>query len=542
MLTSEQFTNLKIKISTVIDSLVDIVKNSNDTLDKSSYFYHSEERKIFIIYLYIYKLLINNDDYIKEKYYLYKEHIRNRADNDISEISNIEADDELDLLLRIKQKLFISKFHYDDEDGTIYLEDDSWFDSEWFIILITLIIDNISKNKSNKQINICYAIGSTELTKLENREDMEQFLSNYTYYNIKIKQVDKNKTNKDNSILTLKNAAINYLKHLKQYEHGLESSESYQIFYNLLKSECEKQGFELSENAFLLSDIQSINFEEIIDDNFCKQTLSKQNHIIENAVWKTGNDITLLEYTNGYIDNLVDLLTVLPISSNKSYKMIKEDKKYKDIQLLLILITSKFLLTYLNNEDIDYSLLELSNVKPKYMSSIYNKDEQILKNKIKGYTLDLNIFKKNLEYEKNERYSLNIEELGKERYQSQLEKCVSNINRLSIKIASLNSKLATSQREYEEIKTNQKELYKDVDNFTYNNSIIQHICNSIIGCSFYMKTNNNSSLMNNIIIFEDFERTENSFYLEISFKELLKISNPYLINSITEQEDLPKLA
>ena len=57
-----------------------------------------------------------------------------------------------------------------------------------------------------------------------------------------------------------------------------------------------------------------------------------------------------------------------------------------------------------------------------------------------------------------------------------------------------------------------------------------------------MKTNNNSSLMNNIIIFEDFERTENSFYLEISFKELLKISNPYLINSITEQEDLPKLA
>ena len=49
MLTSEQFTNLKIKISTVIDSLVDIIKNSNDTLDKSSYFYHSEERKIFIL-------------------------------------------------------------------------------------------------------------------------------------------------------------------------------------------------------------------------------------------------------------------------------------------------------------------------------------------------------------------------------------------------------------------------------------------------------------------------------------------------------------
>ena len=123
MFTSEQFTDLKIQISTMIDSLVDIIKRPNELLENSPYYYHEEERNKFILYLYIYKILLNNDDYICDKYYMYKEHIRNRADNDISEKSNINCNDELDLLINIKHRLQINKFYYDDEDGIIYLED-----------------------------------------------------------------------------------------------------------------------------------------------------------------------------------------------------------------------------------------------------------------------------------------------------------------------------------------------------------------------------------------------------------------------------------
>ena len=78
--------------------------------------------------------------------------------------------------------------------------------------------------------------------------------------------------------------------------------------------------------------------------------------------------------------------------------------------------------------------------------------------------------------------------------------------------------------------------------FNYNNSIIQHICNSITSCSFYLKTNNSIDLLENIIIFEDYKRADNAFYLEISFRNLLKISNTKKITGIEEQTDLPKLA
>ena len=68
------------------------------------------------------------------------------------------------------------------------------------------------------------------------------------------------------------------------------------------------------------------------------------------------------------------------------------------------------------------------------------------------------------------------------------------------------------------------------------------MCNSILGCSYYLKTNNNKALFNNIIIFEDYEKTDNSFYLEVTIKDLLKISSQSIINGIIDQNDLPKLA
>ena len=48
-----------------------------------------------------------------------------------------------------------------------------------------------------------------------------------------------------------------------------------------------------------------------------------------------------------------------------------------------------------------------------------------------------------------------------------------------------------------DITTLDQDKFIDGDNsednlYNYNKSIIKHICNSIIGCSYYLKTNNNS--------------------------------------------------
>ena len=47
--------------------------------------------------------------------------------------------------------------------------------------------------------------------------------------------------------------------------------------------------------------------------------------------------------------------------------------------------------------------------------------------------------------------------------------------------------------------------------------------------------------LENVIIIEDYVKTDNAFYLEVSFKELLKISNLKVIEGVEEQSDLPKL-
>ena len=64
---------------------------------------------------------------------------------------------------------------------------------------------------------------------------------------------------------------------------------------------------------------------------------------------------------------------------------------------------------------------------------------------------------------------------------------------------------------------------------------------SIYHSGFYLKTNNNNDLLENVIIIEDYVKTDNAFYLEVSFKELLKISNLKVIEGVEEQSDLPKL-
>ncbi len=535
----------KEKIALIINSVIDIIKYPEQPANNSAYFYRISEKNNFLIYLYLFKLSINSKEYLEMKYINYLNKFTSYQHYDLTQITNIPSNDEIDLLLSIKEKLDLLEFYYDENEEKIIFYDNTYVNSRWFLSFITLLLDN-TRNNDMKEINVCYTIPSRDTSVLRNKEDLDNFLQKFTYYNIKVKRTDKTKQVRENNILIVKNAAINYLKHLKQYKHGLENEESYLIFYNLLKNECRKEGFELSEEEKELLDIESKKLEKIysiIDENFFTYQLSKQVHIIENVVWQSSNDITLLENMNTSIDNLIDLFTILRLNQRSAYAKIKSEHNINDIKILMLLITNQFLLTYLTDSDeIDYSLLDLSSIKPKYMNHICNNQEQDIKSRLRSFDMELSQAKSILEKYKEERSTLNKEELGPEKYQKELERCVSNINRESIKIGRLNSNISALSREYEELKKHQIEKYRNVDLYNYNHSIIRHICNSILGCSYYLKTSNNSSLFNNIIIFEDYEKTDNSFYLEVTFKELLKISSQYLLNGIIDQYNLPKLA
>lgn len=538
------YTNTKEQVSLIIESLLEMIKNPKKQVSECTYFYHEKERKTFSIFLYLFKLMVNDQSYLEDRYEEYLNKYEHK-EFDVPNVTNIECQNELDLVLNIKQKLLTTEYHYSEKNNTIEFIDDTYIEVNWLLTFLTMLFANPTSGET-KEINICYTIPEKETEKVVSFNDTEKFLSNFTYYNIVVKHTDTSKEMKENNILIVKNAAINYLKHLKQYKHGLENKETYMIFYNLLKNECKKEGFELKESKCNLLDIeekQLNKLKEFINEDFLNYQLSKQVHLIENVVWQSSNDITLLEHTNASIDKLLDLITVLNSSPKKTYNKIKEENGINDIQITLILIVSQFLVTYQNNqEEIDYSLLNLSNIKPKYMNSICAKYEQDLKTKIKSLNIEIASTKSKLDIYKQERVDLDSKGYEPDKYQKELEFCVSNINRESIAIARLNSLLASLSKEYEDLKKKQKTKYRNVDLYNYNHSIISHICNSIIGCSYYLKTNNNSSLFNNIIIFEDYEKTDNSFYLEVSFKELLTISKQNLIKGIIEQNDLPRLA
>ena len=545
MLDKNKIKKTKEKVSFIINSLIEMIKNPNLPVNKSAYFYHQSEKNNFIIYIYLFKLLINEPDYLEKKYKNYLNHFTIENPNNISKITDIKANNELELLLIIREKIKQLDYIYNESEEKIYFIDNTYVNSRWLISFISLILDN-TKNYDSKEINICYTIANKEITKLVDSSNIESFLSKFTYYSIRVKRTDKTRQVRENNILIVKNAAINYLKHLKQYKHGLENEESYLIFYNLLKSECNKEGFELEEEEKNILEIEPKELDKIyqyIDEDFYKQQLSKQVHIIENIVWQSSNDLTLLEHMNTSIDSLIDFFSIIKIEPNNTYIQIKKNHTINDIKLLLILTINQFLLTYLSElDEIDYSLIDLTSVHPQYMNRIYKTEEQDIKNRLNSYNQELTTAKRKLEENKNERAILNKDELGPEKYQKELERCVSQINRNSIIIARLNSTISSLTREYEELKKIQSEKYRNIELYNYNHSIIRHLCNSTIGCNYYMKTNNTNSIFSNIIIFEDYEKTDNSFYLEISIKELLKISNHFILNGIIEQNDLPKLA
>ena len=534
---------IKEQVMMIFDSLIDIINKPSLVVNKSPYFYHEEAKYNFIIHLYIFKLLINNKEYLEKKYNEYISKYPKKIYYTIANITNIEYIKEIDLLFNIKDKVTLNNYKVNYEENRIYFKDKTYVDYRWFLAFISVLLDN-TKNNEYKEINICYTIANKDVNKVKDKKDIENFLEKFNYYKINIKRINNKESVKENDILIVKNAAINYLKHLKQYTHGLENEESYLIFYNLLKKECHKKGFELHEEETNLLDIpyNELNkIKNLMDNSFYNSSLTKQVHIIESAVWQFSNDITLLEHMNSSIDNLGDLLTIIRVESDKTYKEIRDSYNIDDIQILLLLAVNKFLLTYIDEDEIDYSLLDLKCIKPKYMNSICDNNEAVLKEQLKNLNLELQSVKRDLEKYKKERSNLNKKNLTKDKYQKELEMCVGKINSTSIVIGRLNSTISSLSKEYEEERKKIENKYYDLDIYNSNYSIIKHVYNSIMACSYYLKTNN-ANVLNNIIVFEDYEKTENSFYLEMTIRELLKISNQNILNGIREQEDLPKLA
>lgn len=60
--------NRKEQVSLIINSLIETIRNPHLPVNNSSYFYHPKEKKIYLIFLYLFKLLINDKDYLEIKY------------------------------------------------------------------------------------------------------------------------------------------------------------------------------------------------------------------------------------------------------------------------------------------------------------------------------------------------------------------------------------------------------------------------------------------------------------------------------------------
>lgn len=543
----------KKNISFIIDVIIKLINNQDLLFEDTEYYYNHAGRQSYLYYLYLLKLIINSNEYIAYKYKQYLLQIKRKLNEKtsigeipITKITNIDSKNILDLIRKVKKNLLTSSFSLDLNKNQLSFNDE-WIDLPWLCSFIALILDNPHPNKTHRDITICYTIPKRDVKKINSPDDLIEFLSYFIFFSIKVKYTDKTKEVKENNILIIKNAAINYLKHFKKYKYGLESEELYLVFYKLLKNECTKQGFVLEEEVDKLTNVNVKYLKHIskcLPTNFYDYQLSKQVHIIENIIWQLTNDLTMLEYINSYFDSTLQFLTNAKIKQPKlTYNKLKKINNFQDIRILLILIIQKFSLQYLfNPEEIDYSLLDLTAFKPEYMNRICEEKEEKLKNQIKDLELEINSHKMAIDKCKHTRQNLNKYKLGPTQYQEELEKCVGEMNRASINIATLNSTMASLKKEYETLKKKHEEKYKNIELYNYNHSIIRHICNSISGCNFYLKTNNNNELMENIIIFEDYKKSDNTFYLEITFKELLKISNTSVITSIEEQIDLPKLA
>ena len=533
-------------IKTIIDTLIDIIDNNDTLIEKTNYYYHNNEKIEFLLSVYLFKLLLNSKDNIIEKEQLYinkiKEKLNNRSnigDLSIRKITNINAKNEIELLLYLRELIYNYKYYYNKEDNKIYFENNDYIDSKWLLHILVLYFDN--NKELPKEMIISYTMPKKNIEKCSNIYELDKYFKQFDYYRIKISSKDGIK---ENNRLILRNATNNYLKHLKKYKLGLESEESYLIFYNLIKNECHKNGYNLEEEIRVLSELDEHNLRRIksfMTETFTRFDTNKQVLTIDNIIWKMNNDITLLDTNNASIDYLIELIELLHNKDNKmSYSKLKLSNNLHDIQILESLIIMKLLNTYLHNDTVNYNILNLYSINPDYMTPVPNEEVEQIKRQIKDLERELNNKNNELDEYKFERQSISKDTLNEFNYKNSLEACIGNINRVSITINNLKNNIDNLYMEYKKAYQKQQDNQK-TNNYDRNYSIIRHIINSIMNSSYYLKTKNNNNLLENIIIFEDYTDTDNAFYLETTFKDLLNICKSNEKETLDELSDLPKL-
>ena len=95
----------------IIDALISVITKGDMLVNNTSYYYHNDELQEFIISLYLLKLLINDTEYLEKKRSDYLDIVKGRLSYGsniknltISNITNIEAVDEISLVLEIKNE------------------------------------------------------------------------------------------------------------------------------------------------------------------------------------------------------------------------------------------------------------------------------------------------------------------------------------------------------------------------------------------------------------------------------------------------------
>ena len=83
------YTNTKQQVSLVINSLIEMIKNPKKQVSECLYFYHEKERKVFSIFLYLFKLMVNDQSYLEYRYedYLNK---YDHKDFNLPDVTNIK--------------------------------------------------------------------------------------------------------------------------------------------------------------------------------------------------------------------------------------------------------------------------------------------------------------------------------------------------------------------------------------------------------------------------------------------------------------------
>lgn len=531
-------------IINIIDILLDIINNKDILISKKNYYYHKNDRDELILLIYLYRLLVYSEDIIIKKDKDYKDIILNRLKNknnivnyDISKITNIEVKDELQLLNKIKIYIKDDRFIYNKVDKRLEFNNGEYIDTRWLLAYLSLLFDNKNREKNKDNIEICCVMPNKGIDKCSNIKEIDEFFKCFNYYKLLIKYSSSSILLNNRMEITIKNAASKYLYHLRQFRDNKESEESYKIFYNVLKNECHKNGMILEEEIRVLSDVDSDLLDRLkryITSVFTTYKLDTQIKIIDDIIWKTNNNMSIINSIDVYINTLISLIEHLNIrDDNLTYNILKEEYSINDIHVVLILIVLKFVIMYLHN-DIDYSRLDLTNIKPKYMSNVENVKEKELIDNIKKLIKEVNDSKNELDKYKFERQSITKEHLGN-KYMSELELCISNINRVSIDISTKETIIENMKKELYDIRLSNSEKYENIDLYKNNYSIIKHIVNAFITGGFYLKTNNSNEIYENIIVIEDYVDTDNTFYIEVTFNELMDILERKI------NDDLPKL-